>query len=74
MEPLNGMRIRQGAVAVSIRKSGAMPLENFPKINFEIAYFFAFLHTGKVSSAMSAKLSIRHYCYLLYGLDRYGMC
>ena len=29
-----------GAIAVSIRESGAMPLENFSKINFEIAYFF----------------------------------
>ena len=44
--------------------SGAMPAEIFSKINFEIAYFTAFLQTEMVSSAVSARLSITHYnCY-----------
>ena len=35
--------------------SGAMPPENFPKINVKIAYFSAFLQAEMVSSPVASK-------------------
>ena len=44
------------AIAVSIRESGAMPLENFSKINFEIAYF---LHFCTLERSMQCRQNFR---------------
>jgi len=53
-----------------------MPPEKFSKINFEITYFLHFANL-KLSSAVSARFSIRHYIIArptYMGLDRYSKC